>query len=130
MGGWTFHEAPPWIVVAAHRFPPPNVDFPGGAFGEPFAAPSTSALPLSFHRCTPASTTVPVVGSARATWIRISFSFSLNIFAKSPVPCTRTRSAYSLAWNDSRVVLRPVNSHTYPTPPPTLPRAHQPLSDP
>jgi hypothetical protein len=48
---------------------------------------------LSFHRCTPASTTVPVVGSARATCTTISFSFSLNDLAKSPVPCARILSA-------------------------------------
>src|SRR5262249_884872 len=86
-----FHSCPSFFAVTTQRFPLSTV-FPSGVLFEILVATRTSALRSSYHFCTPASTTVPCVGSARATCTRIPLIFSLNIFAKSPVACAWIRS--------------------------------------
>src|SRR5690606_6731428 len=84
-----FHCCPSSITVTTQRLPLSTVVSPSGMVLLILVATRTSALPSSYQRCTPASSTSPVVGSDCATRITIWFIFSRYMAANSPVPCSR-----------------------------------------
>src|SRR5271163_4780954 len=80
-----FHRSPSCLAVTTHRFSLSTRNLPSGDFDVNLVTTSTSTLPSSFHLSTPASSTVPVVGSLLATWTRTSFWSSRYCCANSPV---------------------------------------------
>lgn len=58
-----FHSLPSCLAVTSQRLAFETTRLPSADFEVIWVTTSTLALPSSFHLCTPASRTVPVVGS-------------------------------------------------------------------